>query len=123
MDQVQKDFSKAMDDDLNIGLGLATIFEFVRETNNLIDASKVSKEEAQELNDLMMGFDKVLGFIGEVKKEEKLSEEAKKLILKREEARKAEDWKTADEMRKQLKNMGIVVEDTAQGVKWRIEKN
>jgi cysteinyl-tRNA synthetase len=71
----------------------------------------------------MIGFDKVLGFIGEVKKEEKLSEEAKKLILKREEARKAEDWKTADEMRKQLKNMGIVVEDTAQGVKWRIEKN
>jgi len=122
MDQVQKDFSKAMDDDLNTGLGLATIFEFVRETNNLIDASKLSKEEAQELNDLMMGFDKVLGFIGEVK-EEKLSEEAKKLMLKREEARKAEDWKTADEIRKQLKNMGIVVEDTAQGVKWRIEKN
>ncbi len=123
MDQVQKDFSKAMDDDLNIGLGLATIFEFVRETNNLIDASKLSKEEAQKLNDLMMGFDKVLGFIGEVKKEQKLSEEAKKLMLKREEARKAEDWKTADEIRKQLKNMGIVVEDTAQGVKWRIEKN
>jgi cysteinyl-tRNA synthetase len=121
--QVQKGFSKAMDDDLNIGLGLATIFEFVREANYLIDASKLSKEEAQELNDLMREFDRVLGFIGEVEKEEKLSEEVEKLILKREEARKAEDWKTADEMRKQLKNMGIVVEDTAQGVKWRIEKH
>jgi cysteinyl-tRNA synthetase len=121
--QVQKGFSKAMDDDLNIGLGLATIFEFVREANYLIDASKLSKEEAQEVNDLMMGFDRVLGFIGEVEKEEKLSEEAEKLILKREEARKAKDWKTADEIRKQLKNMGIVVEDTAQGVKWRIEKH
>jgi cysteinyl-tRNA synthetase len=70
----------------------------------------------------MVGFDKVLGVIGEVKKEEKLPKEAEELIRKREEARKAKDWKKADEIRVQLKAMGIIMEDTPQGVKWRVEK-
>jgi len=44
------------------------------------------------------------------------------LIAKREEARKVKDWKTADALRQQLKVMGVIVEDTQQGVRWRIEK-
>jgi cysteinyl-tRNA synthetase len=122
MDRVQKDFCKAMDDDLNIGLAMASLFEFVREANNLIDANNLSKEEARDMYDLMAGIDRVLGVIGEVKAEEELPKDAKKLILKREEARKAKDWKTADQLRVQLKKMGVVIEDTDQGVKWRIEK-
>jgi cysteinyl-tRNA synthetase len=51
-----------------------------------------------------------------------LPKEAEELILKREEARKAKDWKTADEIRQQLKAMGISIEDTSQGVKWRFSK-
>jgi len=122
-DRVQKDFCKAMDDDLNIGLAMASLFEFVREANNLIDANNLSKEEARDMYDLMAGIDRVLGVIGEVKAEEELPKDAKKLILKREEARKAKDWKTADQLRVQLKKMGVVIEDTDQGVKWRIEKS
>jgi len=60
--------------------------------------------------------------IGEIKREEKLPEEAEELILKREEARKAKDWETADKIRRQLRSMGIIIEDTPQGVKWKIEK-
>jgi cysteinyl-tRNA synthetase len=52
----------------------------------------------------------------------KLPREAEELIRKREEARKAKDWKAADQIREQLKAMGIVLEDTAQGLKWRFEK-
>ncbi len=122
MNQVQKSFGEAMDDDLNISAALAALFDFVREVNNLLDANMFSKEEAKEVYKLMSGFDKVLGVIGEVKKEEKLPKEAEELILKREEARKAKDWKTADEIRAQLKAMGIIIEDTPQGVKWRIQK-
>jgi cysteinyl-tRNA synthetase len=123
MDRVQKDFCKAMDDDLNIGLAMASLFEFVREANNLIDANSLSKEEARDMYDLMAGIDRVLGVIGEVKAEEELPKDAKELILKREEARKAKDWKTADQLRVQLKKMGVVIEDTDQGAKWRIERS
>ena len=119
---VKKDFEEAMDDDLNIGVALATLFNFVSEVNKLLDDNMLSKEEAKEVYNLMMKFDKVLGVIGEVKKEEELPKEAEELIRKREEARKAKDWQTADKIREQLKAMGIIIEDTPQGVKWRIEK-
>jgi cysteinyl-tRNA synthetase len=83
----------------------------------------LSKEEAMEVYNLMLKFDKVLGVIGEIRKEEKLPKEAEELIRKREEARKAKDWETADKIREQLKAMGIIIEDTPQGVKWKIEKS
>jgi cysteinyl-tRNA synthetase len=120
--QVQNGFENAMDDDLNISVALAALFDFIRDINNLIDGNMLNKEEAHEVYGLMLRFDKVLGVIGEIKKEEKLSKEAEELIRRREEARKAKDWKTGDDIRQRLKAMGILIEDTSQGVKWRIEK-
>jgi len=122
MSDVQRRFGEAMDDDLNISVALATLFDFAREVNKLMDDNMLSKEEAEEVYKLMIRFDNVLGVIGEVKKEEKLSKEAEELIRKREEARKAKDWEKADKIREQLRAMGIMIEDTPQGVKWRIEK-
>ncbi|MEM2319587.1 MAG: cysteine--tRNA ligase [Candidatus Bathyarchaeia archaeon] len=122
MVEVQKRFEEAMDDDLNISLALAALFDFIREANKLMDENMLSKEEAKKVYALMMRFDKVLGVIGEVKAEEKLPKEAEELIRRREEARKAKDWETADKIRAQLRAMGIIIEDTPQGVKWRIEK-
>ncbi len=122
IERVRREFEEAMDDDLNIGLALASLFEFIRDVNKLLDDNMLSREEAGEVYETMMRFDKVLGVIGEVRKEEKLPKEAEELIRKREEARRTRDWKTADQIREQLKSMGIVIEDTPQGVKWRIEK-
>jgi cysteinyl-tRNA synthetase len=111
-----------MDDDLNISVALAALFDFVRDANNLLDANALSKSEAEKVNALIAGFDKVLGVIPKPV-EEALPKEAEELIKKREEARKARDWKTADQIRQQLKAMGIVIEDTAQGVRWKREKS
>ena len=122
MRKVQAGFGEAMDDDLNISVALASLFEFVRDMNNLLDANAVSRDEAKQVYALTAGFDKVLGVIGRVEAEAVLPKEAEELIRKREEARKVEDWKTADAIRQQLKVMGIVLEDTAQGVRWKIEK-
>jgi cysteinyl-tRNA synthetase len=122
MNKVQMSFGKAMDDDLNISVALAALFDFVRDVNNLLDANALSRDEAKQVLAFIAGFDKVLGVIGEVKTEEILPLKATLLITQREEARKAKDWKTADAIRQQLKAMGITIEDTPQGVRWKIEK-
>ena len=121
IERLQKDFGEAMDDDLNIPVALAALFDFVRETNSLLNNGMTSKQEAQEVYELMINLDKVIGILGSIKKEEKLPDEVIELINKREEARKAKDWKTADQIREQLRKMGIIIQDTPQGVKWRKE--
>ncbi len=118
---VERCFGDAMDDDLNVSVALASLFDFAREVNNLLDANELSKAEAAEVSALINSFDKVLGVIPKTK-EETLPKEAEDLIKKREEARKAKDWKTADNLRQQLKAMGITIEDTAQGMRWKREK-
>jgi cysteinyl-tRNA synthetase len=122
INKVQASFGEAMDDDLNISIALAALFDFVRDVNSLLDLDTLSREEAEEVHALMVRFDKVLGVIGEVKEEEKLPKEAAELIQKREEARKAKDWKAADSIRQQLKAIGITIEDTPQGTRWKIKK-
>ncbi|HVP16382.1 MAG TPA: cysteine--tRNA ligase [candidate division Zixibacteria bacterium] len=121
--RVQNGFETAMDDDLSISEALASLFDFIRDVNILLNENSLSKDEAQEVYNLIVKFDKVLGVIGEITKEQRLPKEAEELILKREEARRAKDWKTADAIRQQLKDMDILIEDTSQGVKWRIEKH
>ena len=60
--------------------------------------------------------------IGKVEVEEALPSDIDALVQKREAARKTKNWKEADEIRAQLKAMGIVLEDTAQGIRWHKEK-
>jgi cysteinyl-tRNA synthetase len=115
-------FGEAMDDDLNVSVALAVLFDFVREMNVLLDADVVSRSEADEVAAVLKRFDGVLGVVGEVEAEEALSKEAEELIAKREAARKAKDWATADALRVRLSELGVVVEDTAQGVRWRLVK-
>lgn len=122
-DRVQNSFEEAMDDDLNISAALAALFDFIREVNNYLDKNRVSRQEAKRIFNMVMRFDEALGVIGEVKKQESLSKEAEELIRCREEARHSKDWKEADRLREQLKAMGVIIEDTAQGVKWHIEKH
>jgi len=112
------DFEAAMDDDLNITEALAALFDLVRDVNRMIDEGKVSRTEAKTTYDLMMRFDCVLAVMGEGKRE-LLPKDVEELIEKREAARKAKDWKTADEIRRKLFEMGIILEDTAAGPKWR----
>lgn len=113
--KVKKDFEIAMDNNLEISQALAAIFDFVKEINKIME--KLSKKNAKEIKDLMMDFDKILAVL-ETKKE-KLSEDIDALVKKREEARKNKDFKTADKIRDQLKEKGIILEDTPQGIRWK----
>jgi cysteinyl-tRNA synthetase len=122
-DRFQTTFEEAMDDDLNINIALAALFDFVRDVNNHLDKNMVSSQEAKRIYSLIMKLDGVLGVIRDVSRQEKLPKEAEELIRNREKARQAKDWTEADKLREQLKSMGVIIEDTAQGVKWRIEKH
>jgi cysteinyl-tRNA synthetase len=115
-------FGGSMDDDLDIGTALASLFDFVREINSLLDTNMISKSEAAEVGGLMMLLDEVLGVIGKVEVEEALTGDIEALVQKREAARKTKNWKEADDIRAQLKAMGIVLEDTAQGIRWHKAK-
>ena len=109
-------FIKAMDDDLNTADGISAVFELVRDINTAIaaGASKQTLELASK------AFDELTDVLGLVYNRGKasLDEEVEALIAERIQARKDKNWAKADEIRDKIKAMGIVLEDTPQGVKW-----
>ena len=116
VEERKQEFITAMDDDLNTADALAAVFTLVRDINTAI-ANGAGKDT---LNACAEVFDELTGVLGLVynRKTESLDQEIEDLIAKRTEARKARDFKTADEIRDKLKEMGIILEDTPQGVKW-----
>ncbi len=116
LETAKNDFITAMEDDLNTADALAAIFTLVRDINSTIanGANKATLEACADMFDQLTG---VLGLVYN-RKEEVLDSEIDEMIQKRTEARKAKDFKTADEIRDKLKEMGIILEDTPQGVKW-----
>jgi cysteinyl-tRNA synthetase len=107
-------FTEAINDDLNMPKALTIVWKLVRNEKEVSDREKY---------ELLLEFDKVLALdLAREVTVEKLPQEIEELLGKREEARKKNDWETADRIREQLKAMGIIVEDTPQGVRWRVEK-
>ena len=116
----QTQFVDAMDDDLNTADALAAVFELVRDINTKIIAEAANKAECEAAAKM---FDELCGVLGLVynRKTQSLDDEVEALIEQRTQARKNKDWATADKIRDELKAMGVILEDTAQGVKWHKE--
>ncbi len=110
-------FITAMDDDLNTADAVAVIFDLVREINTFISAPH-AKEALVKGAELFDALTNVLGILYNRKKES-LEDEVEELIAARQAARKEKNWAEADRIRDELKAMGIVLEDTPQGVKWK----
>ena len=110
-------FDEAMDDDFNTADAIAAIFELVKFANQNADAAK-SKEFLKALSDEIKMLSDICGLIVE-KEEEMLDSDIEKLIEERQNARKNKDFKRADEIRDELLNKGIILEDTREGVKWK----
>ena len=113
-------FIAAMDDDLNTADAIASIFELVRDINTNVVGKTPSKALVEGA---IAMFDELTGVLGLVynRKTETLDSDVEALIEARTNARKEKNWAEADRIRDQLKEMGIVLEDTAQGVKWHRE--
>ena len=110
-------FKAAMEDDFNTADAIAAIFELVKYANQNTDSSS-SKAYSQALLDELTTLCDVLGILVETK-EEMLDSDIEALIEERQQARKNRDFARADEIRDELLEKGIVLEDTREGVKWK----
>jgi cysteinyl-tRNA synthetase len=112
-------FIAAMEDDLNTADALAALFELARDCNTFFSVPR-SAAAVREATDC---FDELTGVLGLLynRQETALDAQVEELIEKRTQARKNKDYKTSDEIRDRLKAMGIVLEDTPQGVRWHRE--
>ncbi len=110
-------FETAMEDDFNTADAIASVFELVKFANTTANGES-SKAYLQGLVDLIVKLTDVLGLIVE-KEEELLAEDIEKLIEERQAARKAKNFQRADEIRNELLEKGIILEDTREGVKWK----
>ena len=106
-------FEHAMDDDLNMPIALASIFNYVRIINKYIDKTELTEINKQEILDFFIKINQILDVINteEIIPDERI----RKLLRMRNEARERKDWKKADEIRKQLLQEGFIIEDTANG--------
>ena len=110
-------FFESLDDDLNSAAGMGFVFELVREINAAADRGELPEENARELR----------GFFGEVsaifglnlEPADRLETEVEALVQRREELRKTRRFAEADAIRDDLLRRGILLEDTASGVRWK----
>jgi cysteinyl-tRNA synthetase len=114
---MRKKFIQAMDDNLNTPLALSTFHKLSKEINRYLEKNRDRKTLGEALK-LFEEFSDVFGLRFKIE-EGKLPDEIEELIKKREEARKKGEWETADIIRNQLKEKGIILEDTPKGVKWK----
>lgn len=112
-------FIKAMDDDLNTADGISAVFELVRDIN----VSVIPSESNELIAYATALFDELTGVLGLVynRKTNDLDAEVEALIEARAKARADKNWAEADKIRDKIKEMGVVLEDTSNGVKWHIE--
>jgi cysteinyl-tRNA synthetase len=113
-----RDFEEGMDDDLNTSVALAVVHNLSREVNTALARKKVKEDNKRELLALLERFDSVLNILGD-HKTEMLDSEVQALIDERQEARHRRDFGRADEIRIELADKGIILEDTKDGVRWK----
>ena len=108
-------FVTVMDDDLNTADGLTAVFELVRDLNIMIADNSTSKQQLMKGAELFDKLTGVLGILYNRKQEEEIPAEVMELVQKRQDARKAKDFKLADEIRDKIAELGYTVKETRQG--------
>ena len=110
---LEERFFEAMKNDINTPLALTHFFEIITLVNKQSDRHEVLRADLEKAEQTIRKLGEFFQIIPELKKEE-VPAEVLNLIEKREQARKKKDWAQADEIRKQIRKLGYIVEDTAQ---------
>lgn len=117
MEKAVAGFEAGLDDDLNISPSLAAVFDYVRDINAIVAEEGLSDSDRDAAVKVLKRFDSVLGVV--YIEEKKIDDEIEKMIDKRTEAKKRRDFATADAIRSDLLDRGIILEDTPSGTKWK----
>lgn len=117
-ERAARGFEEGLDDDLNTSVALAAVHNLSREVNSALACGVVAEENRNELIALLDRFDSVLNIFGQPQRV-MLDAEVQALIDERQEARRRRDFTRADEIRDQLASVGIILEDTKDGVRWK----
>jgi cysteinyl-tRNA synthetase len=113
-------FEASLDDDLNTAEALAAMFEYIRDTNSSMDAGEFKSGNLAAAKKLFERFDSIFDVLRPSVEEGGITEtEIEALIAERTQARKARNFKRGDEIRAELLDRGIVIEDTKEGVRWK----
>ena len=118
LNQYKEKYIEKMDDDFNTADAITAIFDLIKDTNTNITIDS-SKELAQKALELIRELGAPLGMFQKSTKGN-LAEEIEALIAKRQQARKDRDFALADKIRDEIKDRGIILEDTPQGVRWKM---
>ena len=120
LDKYRQKYIEKMDDDFNTADAITVLFELSKDINTNVTIES-SKELATKALELFRELGQPLGLL-QKSTQVSLEDEIEELIKQRQEARKNKDFALADKIRDDLKARGIVLLDTPQGVRWRIDK-
>ncbi len=116
--EARRRFEAALDDDLNVSAALAAIFDLVRDLNRRIAERSMSTADAGRALGVLRDLDQVLAILPDETRD--LPDGAADLLSQREVARAARDWAASDRLRDELATLGVAVEDTRDGQRWRL---
>ena len=119
IEQCRKDFVSAMNDDFNTREAIASLFQLARIANNHLSSSLISDLRSELVKTFDYYGNQVLGLFTENMIDNSLLASIKDLIAKRDMARSVKDWSRSDSIREELAKMGIEIQDTPEGTKWR----
>ena len=123
------DFEAALDDDINTAAALGAVFETIRELNTAADAGRFRAGNVPAALALLERFDRIFDVL-ETEAERHRSNELQRLAVEvdeelrqRAEARKARNFALADQIRQQLLDRGVIIEDTKEGARWKLKSS
>ena len=113
------DFEDALDDDLNTARALAAVFDLIRKSNTALSEGALKSDDRARILEFFWKVDDRLAIVPPMEQAVQVDEKVESLIAKRNEARRKRDFAMADQVRQQLLDMGVIIEDTREGTKWR----
>lgn len=120
IDNFKTRFEEEMDDDFNTANAITVIFDYIKQINIYLQNEKVNKQTLSAMMDRLEMWLEILGLEKVLQVEEnKDNQWIEEMVEERNQAKKNKDWHRADQIRDQLKEKGIILEDTPQGVRWR----